>query len=961
MTRHAAALLLTLSLLALGAARAEERVALVSGVVVDPATPNGLPGCKPQSSQDGRYVAICSDATNLVTGVLDSNNAPDFFVHDRQTGTTVLASHALGEPLRAVPFSTLSEENSDLALSADGGTLLFVHDAPGLTAEGGNGQRQLYRFDVASGDVALVSRAAATAVPASGQVRRMAVSADGQWIAYTSDATDLLPGQSAGAGEYWNVFLHHAESGATRLVSHAPGLALQGSGSGTEVQVSADGRYVLFLRQNVAVRYDRDTDTFVTVSHAAAQPAQTRFATRPSLSADGAHVLFVSESTDLVAGQTDTNAGLDLFLWSAATDSVRLISHRDGAPLTAGDRALTSNMYEWIPYFAMSDDVRRFVFTTAATDYDLANPDVNGALDVVYRDLDAGTVKRLAGVSGPNELVAASRSLQTIAIGADLLGSVIHRPVAGTSITPAALVAPGLGLPDGSGCSAWSIVGESPVLACDAPLHGDEDRWMLLLAGDDDVVQPFPLPAPAASPEQAAGGYLSSGEFHQAISSEGSRVAFTMGREVWLRDRQAPARRLPRPEIPAADYSSPVGVWLSGTGRRMFVQWYFDGEAQLFAYDLDAQTAAPIATPAASFTELVLGISHDGKTLLLMSPRDFSGGLNAHRAKQLYLWRDGVPGLSLVTRRPAAAGGQASQTQGFPFAYLSADGRHVAFESDDGTLGGYLAGGNEHAQIYLHDTSTGHTRLVSHLPDTSTPLPETSSVRGLSDDGGRVLFATAYAQVVPGVIDENQRSDLFLYETGSDSVRLVTHRHDQHNRTLSEATWSGRLSASGRWIALDATHDDLVPGSGSVPHDQVFLLDVDHDTWRILTRDAQGAYGNAESFVRGISAAGEAVLIGSSATNLAAPSSPSPGGSLHRWWREDERLQLVTHLEDEPDVVAPTRFAGRAQLSANGRTVLFDRGDNGMDARDANWHTTDVYRADRFGVDEVFFDGMEGF
>ena len=37
-------------------------------------------------STDGRYVAFCSDASNLVPG--DTNGAADIFVHDRQTSVT---------------------------------------------------------------------------------------------------------------------------------------------------------------------------------------------------------------------------------------------------------------------------------------------------------------------------------------------------------------------------------------------------------------------------------------------------------------------------------------------------------------------------------------------------------------------------------------------------------------------------------------------------------------------------------------------------------------------------------------------------------------------------------------------------------------------------------------------------------------------------------------------------------
>src|SRR6187549_3446741 len=50
----------------------------------------------PAVSADGRWVAFVSVARNLVSGQQDTGSGKQAFLHDRQTGTTVLASHMAG-------------------------------------------------------------------------------------------------------------------------------------------------------------------------------------------------------------------------------------------------------------------------------------------------------------------------------------------------------------------------------------------------------------------------------------------------------------------------------------------------------------------------------------------------------------------------------------------------------------------------------------------------------------------------------------------------------------------------------------------------------------------------------------------------------------------------------------------------------------------------------------------------
>ena len=115
---------------------------------------NGTPGNKnsdrygwgePSISADGRYVAFGSEASNLVSG--DTNNSPDIFVRDRQTGITELVSVATdgspGNPL----INKLSLINFDPSLSADGRYVVFFSRASNLVPNDTNDSVDLFVRD----------------------------------------------------------------------------------------------------------------------------------------------------------------------------------------------------------------------------------------------------------------------------------------------------------------------------------------------------------------------------------------------------------------------------------------------------------------------------------------------------------------------------------------------------------------------------------------------------------------------------------------------------------------------------------------------------------------------------------------------------------------------------------------------------------------------------------------------
>jgi hypothetical protein len=148
----------------------------------------------PSISGDGRFVAFTTDAGNLVPG--DTNQASDVFVHDRQTGRTVLVSVAVdGRPSSRGSFMP--------SLSADGRSVAFVTDGA-LLPDDRNNTEDVYVADLWRSSMRRAS-VASDGSEADGPSMGPTMSADGVIVAFESLADNLVLADSNGAEDvFWH-------------------------------------------------------------------------------------------------------------------------------------------------------------------------------------------------------------------------------------------------------------------------------------------------------------------------------------------------------------------------------------------------------------------------------------------------------------------------------------------------------------------------------------------------------------------------------------------------------------------------------------------------------------------------------------------------------------------------------------------------------------------------------------
>jgi Tol biopolymer transport system component len=354
---------------------------ITTRVSVDNAGIEGNSGSSgPSISADGLYVAFESDADNLVPD--DSNFVFDVFVRDRQTGTTTRVSvDNTG--------NQGDDDSSGPSISADGRYVAFESFATNLVPGDTNAVSDVFVHDRQTGQTALVSVDSA-GVQGNGDSFSPSISADGRYVAFESFATDLVPGDT---NAVFDVFVHDRLTGQTTRVS-VDSSGSEGEGDSYSASISADGRYVAFTSDapnlvpgdtNVASDvfvHDRLTGLTARASVESAGNQGNSDSFEPSISGDGLYVAFTSLASNLVT--SDNNDVLDVFVRDRQSGTTTRVSVDNTGNQGDGDSYGPS----------ISADGRYVAFQSFATD--LVPGDNNSAFDVYVRDRQSGLTTRVS-------------------------------------------------------------------------------------------------------------------------------------------------------------------------------------------------------------------------------------------------------------------------------------------------------------------------------------------------------------------------------------------------------------------------------------------------------------------------------------------------------------------------------------------------------------------------------------
>ena len=334
-------------------------------------------------SASGRYVAFSSDATTLVAG--DTNGKRDAFVHDSQTGeTTRVSVSSTGEQADCSdPFGC----SSPAGISGDGRYVAMVSAAPNLVSGDTNEASDVFVHDRQTGETTRVSISSG-GTEGNGASGLAMISSDGRYVAFTSVASNLVPGDTNQAGD---VFIRDLRTGRTTRASlGSQSQQTNRGGDSWDPSLSAHGRYVAFTSSasnliahdtnNLPDVFVRDLrtgrTTRVSVSSRGRQGRDRsgNGSNAPSISANGRYIAFHSAASNLVRG--DTNHAFDIFVRDLKTRQTRRVS--------VSNRGRQANAESFGPA-SISPDGRYVAFGSLASN--LVAGDANDTTDVFLYDL----------------------------------------------------------------------------------------------------------------------------------------------------------------------------------------------------------------------------------------------------------------------------------------------------------------------------------------------------------------------------------------------------------------------------------------------------------------------------------------------------------------------------------------------------------------------------------------------
>lgn len=326
---------------------------------------------EPSVSDDGRYVAFSSVASDLVAN--DASGTSDVFLFDRTTGVVTRVSE--------LPSGASASGPSSLAhVSGDGRFVAFSSAASDLVLNDTNGATDAFVRELATGAISRVSVATGGA-EAQGDSHVAGISDDGSVVAFLTAAGNLWPHD---ANTTLDVYFHDRTTGVTELASRTASGAASTTGLVLHAALSGDGSTVVFQSSSVdfapitpftsqVFAFERASGSVSLVSKNFLGNCASLPSGRPTISDDARYVAFDSSAKNLV--NLDLGPGGDVYVVDRETGEVTR-----GSMNAFGMSAFGGDSYA----AAISGHGNALVFASYA--YDLVGGDGNGLSDVFVHD-----------------------------------------------------------------------------------------------------------------------------------------------------------------------------------------------------------------------------------------------------------------------------------------------------------------------------------------------------------------------------------------------------------------------------------------------------------------------------------------------------------------------------------------------------------------------------------------------
>jgi hypothetical protein len=325
--------------------------------------PSNQMSMQPSISGNGRYVVFLSYATNMLTDQTSDWRYANVYAHDLQTHKTELVQPSV---IGGFPNSGALRPG----ISADGRYVVFHSAASDLVPNDLNGKIDSFIYDRAEDKMMLASKTFDGSV-SDGSSTSPEITGNGKYVTFFSTATNIVEGDKNGVGD---LFIRNLQTGVTELLSVATDGTQGNQDSSLIAAVTPDGRYIAFqsLASNLVpndtngiekVTYggdvflrDRVLGTTERVGVSAAGGQLSRV-NYPALSDDGRYVYFYAAKPGI--DQSDFSYGSDLYVHDRTTGATELLSATaSGAPAAGeNENGETSSDGRYVVFQSTSDEL----------------------------------------------------------------------------------------------------------------------------------------------------------------------------------------------------------------------------------------------------------------------------------------------------------------------------------------------------------------------------------------------------------------------------------------------------------------------------------------------------------------------------------------------------------------------------------------------------------------------------
>jgi Tol biopolymer transport system component len=277
----------------------------------------------------------------------------------------------------------------------------FASSATNLVPGDTNGHADVF---VRHNSVSTRVSVATDSTQGNGRSDKPSSSRDGRFVAFESDATNLVSGDTNGSTD---IFVRDLTANTTARVSLSTDGAQRTGGGSYAPKISSTGRYLTYETASNVFIYDLEGRTTSLVSAGVDGAAADGASYGASVSRDGRYVAFGSRASNLVAG--DTNGRDDVFvrdMLSRTTTRVSVASDGSQAGSSPGRASI-------------SGSGRKVAFLSDAAN--LVPGDTNNVADVFVHDRSARTTERVSVGPGGAQANGASDAPQISDFGDDVV------------------------------------------------------------------------------------------------------------------------------------------------------------------------------------------------------------------------------------------------------------------------------------------------------------------------------------------------------------------------------------------------------------------------------------------------------------------------------------------------------------------------------------------------------------